>query len=121
MTFSAFLRPSLYFGIQSTQRFYTPPKTKELIITDVKFIYCNDITEIIIISASNSGNINIQICQIKVNGKPVSFWEATNSVTLTVGATETFTITQAITSGNKYSINIFEKDGTLIGSFTKTA
>jgi len=109
----------------SFEAFISRRTTKELDITTIDFIYGNATTGQIIISTVNSGNNaraqDVTVSKIKINNEQASSWEATNSATVTVGATETFTVTQEIESGNKYTISIFEKDGTLIGSLTSTA
>ncbi len=107
---------SLSFEAFISRRVY-----RDLDITDVDFTYGDATTGQIIISVINLQNIEVTVSAFKVNSTTVSSWTATDSATLAVGATETFTITQAITAGNKYSILMFEKEGTMVGSFTGTA
>lgn len=105
----------------SFEAFISRREYKDLDITNVDFTYGDATTGQIIISAINLQKIEVTVSAFKVNNTTVSSWRATDSATLAVGATETFTITQAVTAGNKYSILMFAKDGTMIGSFTDTA
>ena len=109
----------------SFEAFIARRTIKELDITNIDFTYGDATTGQIIISTINSGNNakaqDVTVSKIKINNEIASSWEAINSAKVTLGATETFIVTQEIVSGNKYTIFIFEKDGTLVGSFTSTA
>jgi len=107
---------SLSFEAFTARRVY-----RDLDIIDVDFTYGNAATGQIIISVINLQKIEVTVSAFKVNSTTVSSWTATDSATLAVGATETFTIKQAITAGNKYSILMFEKEGEMVGSFNGTA
>jgi hypothetical protein len=105
----------------SFEAFISRREYRDLDITDVDFTYGNATTGQIIISVINLQKIEVTVSAFKVNSTTVTSWTATDSATLAAGATETFTIKQAVTAGNKYSILIFEKEGTMVGSFTGTA
>jgi len=93
---------------------------RELTITNVDFTIGDASTGKIIIQAINSGDFDITVYEIKVNNETANSWEATNP-TVTIGATETFTVTQAIMADTKYYIWLFSTEGHLVGSYTKTA
>ena len=105
----------------SFEAFIARREYRDLDIIDVDFTYGDATTGQIIISVTNFQKIEVTVSAFTVNSIAVSSWTATDSATLGVGATETFTITQAITAGNKYSILMFEKEGEMVGSFTDTA
>ena len=94
--------------------------TRELTITNLDFTIGDASTGKIIIQASNSGNFDITVYEIKVNNETATSWEATNSPTLNIGETETFTVTHEITEGTKYRITLWTPEGQLVGSYTKT-
>ncbi len=91
-------------------------ETAEVTITDVDFTNSTHMT----VSAVNTGTSDATVTSIKVNGES----GFTGSTTLDAGsATATdFTVTGTdLTNGNKYSITMFQTDGTLLASYTVTA
>jgi flagellin-like protein len=95
-------------------------ETSELTVVDVTFTGTNMMN----VSVTNSGTADVTISQVRVNGDTITAanWELTSGNTaIAPGADDYVEITSAWTSGNKYSINFFAKDGTMIGSFTTTA
>jgi hypothetical protein len=105
----------------SIEAFISRREYRDLDITGVDFTYGDATTGQIIISVINLQKIEVTVSAFKVNSATVSSWTVTDSATLAAGATETFTITQAVTAGNNYSILMFEKEGTMVASFTGTA
>ncbi|UCH37127.1 MAG: hypothetical protein JSV76_05405 [Candidatus Bathyarchaeota archaeon] len=95
-------------------------ETSELTVTNVDFTP-GDPSGQIAVDVTNSGTSAVTVTQIKVNGETAGTWSSGTSDTIEPGADETFTITQAVVAGNKYSISMFANDGTLIGSYTETA
>jgi len=105
-------------------------ETSELTVTSVTF---NDaaLSETIAVDVTNSGTSTVTISMVKVNGNTIVAGDITEDPTLgsTFGPGESGTITvdytdyatDGVVNGNKYSINFFANDGTLIGSFTDTA
>jgi P pilus assembly chaperone PapD len=73
------------------------------------------------VTVTNSGTASVTINQVRVNGNTVSTWNMESSDSIAPGDTDEVQIQLAWTSGNKYAITFFAKDGTMIGSFTKTA
>jgi len=92
----------------------------ELTTTNVEFTIGDASTGKIIIHVINSGDYDVTVSEIKVNNETASSWEATNSATVTVGATEKFTVTHEIIAETKYVITIYE-DGRMMSSYTETA
>ena len=92
--------------------------TKELTITELTF---DDSAETIVCSITNSGTSSVTIDYVKVNGETES--SVTGTTTYDAGDTATdLTITISdVVAGNKYSVSLFETDGTLVGSYTDTA
>ena len=76
---------------------------------------------------TNSGTYDVTVALIKVNGNtiPSTNWEITQGTdvvtTILPGDDATLTITMDVGSGNKYAVNIFIADGTMVGSYTDTA
>ncbi|UCH37441.1 MAG: hypothetical protein JSV76_07130 [Candidatus Bathyarchaeota archaeon] len=95
-------------------------ETSELTVTNVDFT-AGDPSGQIAVDVTNSGTSAVTVTAIKVNGETAATWSSGTSDTVEPGADETFTITQVVVAGNKYSINMFSNDGTLIGSYTETA
>jgi glutamine amidotransferase-like uncharacterized protein len=75
------------------------------------------------VTVTNSGTASVTINQVRVNGNTVSTdnWNMETSTAIAPGASDEVQIQLAWSSGNKYAITFFAKDGTMIGSFTKTA
>ena len=96
-------------------------KIAELLITNLDFTVGDSSTGKIKIYVSNSGDFDVTVYEIKVNNETATSWEATNSPTLNIGETETFTVTHEITEGTKYRITLWTPEGQLVGSYTKTA
>jgi flagellin-like protein len=96
-------------------------ETSELTVVDLTFTPGNSTAGQIAVDVTNSGTSDVTVITIKVNGATAGTWSATGSATVPSGQDETFTITQEVVAGNKYSISMFANDGTLIGSYTDTA
>lgn len=96
-------------------------EVSELTITHIDFTTGNATDGRIIVHASNTGTSDVTIYRIRVNGADESTWSADTANTVAPGATETFTITKAVSAGTKYSVLMFTIDGTMVGSFTDTA
>ena len=96
-------------------------ETTELTVTNVDFTAGDATVGRIAVSVTNSGTSDATVTMIRVNGNTADTWAATGSDTIVSGGDEVFTITQAVTAGNKYAISMFANDGTLIGSYTDTA
>jgi hypothetical protein len=106
-------------------------ETTELTVTDMAFDPVTD--ETITVSISNTGTSDATIASIKVNGNnvdlapgatPVAPYlsSAASTLSYTSGTSGTLEITMSnVVAGNKYAVNLFAGDGTLIGSFTDTA
>ncbi|TET28021.1 MAG: hypothetical protein E3J73_01455 [Candidatus Bathyarchaeum sp.] len=94
-------------------------QTKEVAITEMNFLGTITADKNITIAVTNTGTSAVTISIIKVNGATIS--TVTGDTTLDAGASGTIVITSAWTAGNKYSVNFFATDGTLIGSYTATA
>jgi hypothetical protein len=57
---------------------------------------------------------------VKINGATES--SVTGDTSYAAGATGALTVTITdVVAGNKYSVNLFTTDGTLVGSYTDTA
>jgi flagellin-like protein len=96
-------------------------ETSELTVTQITFTVGDATNGRIAVAVTNSGTSDVTVSLIKVNGATASTWSSGTSDTVVPGASETFTITQLVAAGNKYNINMFTTDGTLVGSFTDTA
>ncbi|MDG6223685.1 MAG: CARDB domain-containing protein [Candidatus Bathyarchaeota archaeon] len=103
-------------------------ETSELTVVDAMFV--NQTTplhnDLINVTVTNSGTADVRIGQVRVNGETQGNWDLTSGLTVIApGETDHVEINLAAddawTQGNKYSINFFAPDGTLIGSFTRTA
>ena len=100
---------------------------KELTITQMTFTAGSSTNGTIAATVSNTGTTDLTIAIVKVNGETMAtsgssdVWAATGSATVADGGTEIVTITTTVTAGNKYSVNMFTTDGTMIGSYTATA
>jgi flagellin-like protein len=92
-------------------------ETKELTVTQMTFDATNNNMTVY---CTNSGTSDITVSLIKVNGVT----ESTFSGTTTYAAGASGQIEISITSvvdGNKYAVNLFTSDGTMVGSYTDTA
>jgi flagellin-like protein len=96
-------------------------ETSELTVTQMTFTIGDATDGRIIVAVTNSGTSDVTVSLIKVNGVTAGTWTATGSATVAAGASDTLTITHIATAGNKYAVNMFASDGTLVGSFTETA
>jgi len=102
-------------------------ETTELTITDATFAAGSNGT--ITCSVTNSGTSSATIAGIKVNGNTIAMTgtglagTADGTFTYDSGASASDLVITlgTVTSGNKYAINMFANDGTLIGSYTDTA
>jgi flagellin-like protein len=98
-------------------------ETSELTITEITFDTTNNNMTV---ALTNSGTSEVTISLVKVNGNTIAsgsvHGDATYDLTFDAGASGSIVIDlTSITAGNKYAINFFATDGTLIGSFTDTA
>jgi len=91
-------------------------ETSELTVNDMEFVTGTPNT--ITLDLTNTGTSSVTISMVKVNGETASF---SGTATLAPAGTTTLTVSEAWVAGNKYSINMFATDGTLIGSHTATA
>jgi flagellin-like protein len=96
-------------------------ETSELTVTNVDFTVGNSTAGSIAVDVTNSGTSDVTVTIIKINGNTASTWSSGTSDTVPSGEDETFTITQTVVAGNKYSISMFANDGTMIGSYQDTA
>jgi flagellin-like protein len=96
-------------------------ETSELTITHVDFTIGNATTGRIFVNVTNSGTSSFTVKNIRVNGQISSIWSPDISSTIDPGDSERFTITQAVTAGNKYAVSLYDMDGTLVGAYTATA
>jgi hypothetical protein len=78
------------------------------------------------VALTNSGTSAVTVSMVKVNSNTIAsgsvHGDATYDLTFDAGVSGSIVIDlTAITAGNKYRVNLFAHDGTLIGSFTDTA
>ena len=95
-------------------------ETKELTVTEMTFSAAVD-TATITVELTNSGTSDVTVALVKVNGETASTWAIAPDTPIESGADATLTITQTVVSGNKYAVNLFTSDGTMVGSYTDTA
>lgn len=94
-------------------------ETNELSVTQLTFTDAVGEVDNITASVTNSGTSDATVTLIQVNGSTRTF--DGNPITILAGDSADIIIVTNWTAGNKYSINLFANDGTLIGSFTDTA
>ena len=94
-------------------------ENSELTITGVDFTIGTPGS--IAVNVVNSGTSRFTVKNIRVNGEIVGTWSSGTSDTIEPGNSEIFTITQAVTAGNKYAVSLYDMDGTLVGAYTATA
>jgi flagellin-like protein len=97
----------------------------ELTITSMAFTEGNSTVGTIAVSVSNPGTSPVTISIVKVNGNTMTStgadsWTA-DTTTVATSGTATVTITTTVVAGNKYNVNLFSSDGTLVGAYTDTA
>jgi flagellin-like protein len=101
-------------------------ETSELTVTQMTFDAPNNQTTVYI---TNSGTSDVTVSMVKVNGNTITSGDLGGTPadhSFDAGQTGTIIITYddvgtGIFAGNKYSVNLFTSDGTLVGSFTDTA
>ena len=93
----------------------------ELTIIGIDFTTGDAETGRIAVHVKNSGTNSFTVTNVRVNGELSSTWSSASSDTVAPGASETFTVTQQVTAGNKYSVAIYDIDGTLVGAYIDTA
>ena len=93
----------------------------EMAIIDVEFTLGDVSTGRIALHVTNSGTSAITVDRIRVNSENSLIWSSGTSDTVGAGDDETFTITQAVIVGNKYTITMYTVDGTMVGSYTAAA
>ena len=95
-------------------------ETTELTVTSVAFTPSTNTT---VISLTNSGTSDATVTMLKINSNTVA--DGDLPLAIDSGASTTLTVVydsaSGIVAGNKYAINMFANDGTLIGSYTDTA
>jgi flagellin-like protein len=103
-------------------------ETSELTITEMTFTAGTSTTGQIVVDITNSGTSAVTVSMVKVNsntmtkGTGADSWAISPDTPIPAGDdTTVITITTTVANGNKYSVNLFANDGTLIGSFTDTA
>ena len=96
-------------------------ETSELTITELGFTNGDASNGEIAVQVTNPGTSDVTIDYIRVNGETASTWSASTSSTIDSGANDTLTITQTVTTGNKYSVTLYTIDGIMVGSYTATA
>jgi flagellin-like protein len=102
-------------------------ETKELTITQMVFVEGNTNNGTITVSLTNSGTSAVTISLVKVNGVTItegtgdSTWAINPDTPIEAGDPATLTITTTVANGNKYAVNLFTSDGTMVGSYTDTA
>ena len=95
--------------------------TSELTIVGVDFTFGDAETGRIAVHVTNSGTSYFTVKYVRVNAELTSNWSSGTSDTLAPGASETFTITRAVAAGTKYSVALYDSDGTLVGAYVATA
>jgi flagellin-like protein len=101
-------------------------ETKELTITQMTFVE-GTANGTITVSVTNSGTSEVTVALVKVNGATMTegtgedSWAISPDTPVAAGGTATLTITTTISNGNKYAVNLFTSEGTLVGSYTDTA
>ncbi len=92
-------------------------ETSELTVTQMTFDTTNNN---ITVYCTNSGTSDVTVTLVKVNGATESAFSG--DTTYAPGDTGTIDISiTAVTAGNKYAVNLFASDGTMVGSYTDTA
>ncbi len=103
-------------------------ENKEITITQMTFVD-DDVNDAITVYLTNSGTSDVTIALVKVNGNTITTedpdtdgldWTMADA-TVPDGADATLTIAMDVTAGNKYLVNLFTSDGTMVGSYTDTA
>ena len=101
-------------------------ETSELTITEMEFSTGANTTTVHI---TNSGTSDVTVSMVKVNSNTITSGDLGGTPadhSFAAGQTGTIIITYddvgtGIFAGNKYSVNLFTSDGTLVGSYTDTA
>jgi flagellin-like protein len=93
--------------------------TTELAITGIDFTYGEPGN--ITVHVTNSGTSYFTVRNVSVNGELSSSWSSGTSDTVDPGESETFTITQTVNAGSKYSVAFYDIDGTIVGAYMATA
>ena len=102
-------------------------ETSELTITQMTFTAGTSTTGQIVVDITNSGTSAVTVSMVKVNsatmtkGTGADSWAIAPDTPIAAGGSATLTITTTVANGNKYSVNLFTSDGTLVGSYTDTA
>lgn len=73
------------------------------------------------VHVTNPQNNDVTVAVIKVNDETANIWSSGTSNTVAPDASETFTITHEVVTGQEYCVTMYNNDGTLIASCTKTA
>lgn len=93
----------------------------ELALTDLDFTIGDASTGRIIVHVTNTKTWDFGVAFVRVNAEFVSNWSSETSDIVPAGASETFTITQAVAARTTYNVKLFKPDGTMIGNYTATA
>ena len=95
--------------------------SKELTVTGCNFAVGDFSSGQITVQVNNSLSKDVTISVIKINDANAVSWSAGSSNTLASGASETFTITQAVSEGTQYTVTMYDTDGTLRINYKGTA
>jgi flagellin-like protein len=99
---------------------FTFMETRELQITDVQFVgTTGNATNTIMLSVTNHGSGKVTVQMVRVNDV-FGTWTGTSAYN--AGDQGTITVTSPTwVAGDKYRIGLIATDGTLVGSYEKTA
>jgi flagellin-like protein len=94
-------------------------ETRELQITNVQFVgVSGNATNTIVLSVINQGSGKVTVQMVRVNDV-FGAWTGTSE--FNPGDTGQITVTSLWVAGYKYRIGLIATDGTLVGSYEKTA
>jgi flagellin-like protein len=102
-------------------------ETSELTITEMTFTAGNSTAGQIVVDITNSGTSAVTVSMVKANsatmtkGTGADSWAIAPDTPIAAGDGAILTITTTVANGNKYNVNLFTSDGTLVGSYTDTA
>jgi archaeal type IV pilus assembly protein PilA len=95
--------------------------TDEVTITGVDFTTGDAESGRIVVYVTNSGTSRFTVQYMRVNAENTDEWSSGTSDTIAPGDSEIFTITHEVVAGQKYSVALFDADGTLVGAHIATA
>jgi P pilus assembly chaperone PapD len=94
---------------------------RELAVSYAEFTLGDYSTGKLVLNVDNPSTKDVTISIIKVNGQTSTSWSSGSSNTIAAGGAETFTINHAVVSGTQYAVDMYDSEGTLKASCTKTA